>query len=94
MTRRAARKDENHNQIAAALEAAGAIVFDTSRVGGGFVDMIAVLPSGQTWLIEVKQPEGRFTVPEVQFAVRLTRPEYRVFTSPKQAAEAMRNGIK
>jgi hypothetical protein len=91
MTRRAAKKDANHNEIAQALEAAGCTVFDCSRFGLGHPDILCVLPSGRLWLIEVKQESGEFTRDEVSWVARLANENYRVFTSPEQAAEAVRD---
>ena len=52
---RAARVDENQSAIVAALRKAGASVFVTSRVGGGFPDLVAGF-GGTTYLLEVKNP--------------------------------------
>ena len=48
-----ARKDANHNKIAAAFEKCGASVADTSRLGGDFPDMVIAL-CGFNVLVEVK----------------------------------------
>lgn len=53
-------KDANHDAIAHALEAAGAVVFDLSRVGGGCPDMVASAPDGQWILLEVKNPNNSY----------------------------------
>jgi hypothetical protein len=56
LMRRAARTDANHSAIGKALRAIGASVADTSRVGGGFPDLV-VGYRGKTLLLEVK--DGR-----------------------------------
>ena len=50
--RYAARKDANHNEITAALEAVGAHVFDCSKFGGGFPDVL--VSYGELFLLEFK----------------------------------------
>lgn len=51
--RRAARTDENHGPIMAALRATGAYVVDCSRVGDGFPDAL-VFFRGQCIPVEIK----------------------------------------
>jgi len=51
--RRAARVDANHSDVVAALRKDGALVIDTSGVGGGFPDLV-VAYYGITALVEVK----------------------------------------
>lgn len=61
MTRRASRVDGNHAEICTALRAVGALVFDTSRVGDGFPDIVVGV-RGRFLLIEVKnaaQPKNK-----------------------------------
>lgn len=95
MSRRAARKDANHAIIAQALEAAGCTVFDTSMVGPngipGFPDILVLLPDGRLWLCEIKMPDGKFTPDEQSFVMWFVNDNYRVFTSPEQAAKAVRD---
>lgn len=50
---RAKRKDANHNEVAAALEAAGWSVHDTSGLGFGFPDLLVGRPSFNC-VIEIK----------------------------------------
>lgn len=69
----ARRKDASHQVIAEALEAAGIVVLDTSRLGDGFPDVLCYDPQQQVWLpIELKtrryvrhyktfNPENAFT---------------------------------
>lgn len=61
-----ARVDANHSKIVAALRAAGCSVFDTSRVGGGFPDLV-VGRRQETYLIEVKTDAGKLTPDQKQF---------------------------
>lgn len=53
--RRAARTDGNHREIVSALRKLGFSVADTSRLGGGFPDLV-VGRGGRNWLLEVKDP--------------------------------------
>lgn len=55
---RAARKDLNHNEIKMALEAAGASVCDTHKLGGGAPD-IAVGFRNENYWMEIKQANGK-----------------------------------
>ena len=57
MTRRAARKDENQNEIVAALTRIGCVVHDTSGAGNGFPDIVCGY-RGRNYLLEIKNPEG------------------------------------
>lgn len=62
------RRDVNHREIREAFRDAGASVFDTGDVGGGFPDLV-VGWRGQTYLIEVKRPKGgKLTTKQVAFA--------------------------
>ena len=51
--RRAARIDANHTEFVKLFRALGAVVFDTSRVGAGFSDLV-VIWRGEIMLVEVK----------------------------------------
>lgn len=51
--RRRARTDANHEAVRTALRAAGWTIFDASRVGAGFPDLVA-LKGGRTVFVEVK----------------------------------------
>ena len=53
MSRRKARKDDNHNEIQKGLEAIGASVFDTSGVGSGFSDVVVGFRN-KNFLLEIK----------------------------------------
>jgi hypothetical protein len=60
------RKDTNHNEITAALVAAGVVVADLSRMGGGWPDILTRY--GDRWLpIEIKYENGELTDKEVQW---------------------------
>lgn len=51
--------DKNQKAIVEALEAAGASVLVTSRMGSGFPDLVVGL-RGKNILIEVKNPENSY----------------------------------
>lgn len=51
--RRRARVDTNHAAVVQALRAAGWCVQDTSRLGGGFPDLV-IAKGGRVELVEVK----------------------------------------
>lgn len=72
-----ARTDSTHAAIVKALRKVGCKVKDTSRVGGGFPDLVVRCgrftntsggPSfGKYVLMEVKQPKGRLTEDQKRF---------------------------
>jgi len=51
--RRRARVDANHKAVTAALRDCGWHVHDTSRLGGGFPDMV-IAKAGRLLMVEVK----------------------------------------
>jgi Holliday junction resolvase len=51
-----ARVDANHGEIVACLRQMGASVFDASRMGRGFPDLVCGF-RGKTYLVEVKDGE-------------------------------------
>lgn len=61
-----ARRDENQPEIAQALRQAGASVFLTHRVGGGYPDL-TVGYRDETYLMEVKMPGKRLNEEEQEF---------------------------
>ena len=65
--RRAARTDANHKEIIAAFRKLGCTVADTSRLGGGFPDLV-VGHADQVLLVEVKDgtlpPSARKLTPD------------------------------
>lgn len=66
MPKYAARRDENHGEIAEAFARLGFSVQDTSLVGGSFPDLV-VGRHGVTWLVEIKQPNGKLRLNQVEF---------------------------
>lgn len=70
--RRIAKKDANHNQIAAALRDVGYLVHETHQLGAGFPDLVVAGIDRRTglrriWLIEVKDIRGALTPDEAAF---------------------------
>jgi hypothetical protein len=56
------KADKNQRAIVEALEAVGARVFDTSGVGGGCGDLIALKPNKRDLvMLEVKTDDGTLT---------------------------------
>lgn len=63
----ARRVDANHSQIVKTLRELGCSVFDTSRVAGGFPDLV-VGRNGKTVLVEIKADEkAKFTPAQEAF---------------------------
>lgn len=65
-----AKKDTNHNLVAAEFERLGWAVEDTSRLGGDFPDMLIAKNTARriTCLIEVKMPGEKLTPGQLKFA--------------------------
>src|SRR5689334_11360868 len=65
--RRAAKKDDNHNHVAAAFRALGCGWFDTYQLGSGFPDGVAEINT-LTVLVEIKdgakRPSARKLTPD------------------------------
>ncbi len=61
------KRDANHAAIRDALRQAGASVFDTADLGGGFPDLV-VGWRGVNLLLEVKMITGKLTDDEIDFA--------------------------
>lgn len=53
--RKAARRDDNHNELVGVFRALGCTVFETDRVGEGFPDVV-VGCIGVNHLVEIKNP--------------------------------------
>ena len=67
MSKYARRVDANHSQIVKAFRDLGCSVFDTSRVAGGFPDII-VGKNGITVLVEIKADDKKkFTAAQDMF---------------------------
>lgn len=70
---RAAKKDGNHNEVAAFMRSKGWAWEDTHRQSDGFPDGVTGL-AGFCALVEVKPPGGKLTPKEQKFAERWTGP--------------------
>lgn len=53
------RVDKNQDVIVQALRKVGCSVFDTSKIGKGFPDLVIAF-KGENYLIEVKNPESSY----------------------------------
>jgi len=61
MTYYAKRTDANHKEIVNAFKDLGCSIFDTSRIGMGFPDLV-IGKNGKTLLVEIKSSErSKFT---------------------------------
>ena len=67
MTYYAKRTDANHKEIVNAFKDLGCSIFDTSRIGMGFPDVI-IGKNGKTVLVEIKSSEkAKFTTAQDLF---------------------------
>lgn len=86
--RYAARTDGNSSEIVSTLRALGAEWFDMSRVAQwipGFPDGMAVI-MGQTYLVELKQPNGRLTEDQISFMTAWRGQPIAILKSAQEAA--------
>lgn len=83
-----AKTDGNQAAIVSSLRAAGASVTITSKVGGGFVDLVVGF-KGNTYLVECKNPDGRgrnsLTPAEVEWFKAWKGGPAAVVNSPEEA---------
>lgn len=90
--RRAARTDANHAAIINALRRAGVLVFDTSRMGGGFGDAVCAF-RGVLKIIEIKDgrkpPSARKLTPAEAEFIRDWGAHVAVVTSAEEALRAV-----
>jgi len=93
MPRQAAKTDTYHAETRDTLRSLGYIVIDTSRMGEGYPDLVAVDPEGKVTLIEVKSKGGTATEAEVEFMLRMVNPAYRIAFSVEQAIRIMRERV-
>lgn len=98
MTRRAARRDANHKDVADTFRALGCSVFETDRVGGGWPDAVVGL-LGVSHLIEIKNPEthygrGGLNTNQSAFSAAWKGSPIIVITSPDEAAAFVLNKRK
>ena len=67
MSKYARRIDTNHAELVKAFRDLGCSVFDTSRVAGGFPDLV-IGKSGKTTLVEIKRDsKAAFTKSQQEF---------------------------
>lgn len=60
-----AREATIHRSIVRYLESIGAVVVSRPFTRAGWPDIVAAMPGGVTWYIEVKQPGGRLSAKQV-----------------------------
>lgn len=92
--RRAARRDDNHPEIVAALRKAGCLVLDLGAVGNGCPDLL-VHCAGVLTLIEVKDGtkppcERQLTPDQKLFHTVWAEARLAVATTPEEAIYAAR----
>ena len=92
MSRRAAKVDANHAQIAADLRTIGASVVSTAGVADGFPDLVVGF-RGRNWLMEIKDgskpPRARKLTPDQERFAAAWRGHYVVVYSPSDAIRAV-----
>ena len=68
----------------------GATVYSTADLGGGFPDLILGY-RGRTILLEVKDPKGKLTQPQVEFHAAWRGTPVVILRSPDDAINLMQN---
>lgn len=79
----AKRKDSTQSVIVETLESAGCWTLDTSWVGRGFPDVLAVF-NGVLYLVECKDRRGTLTEPEQRFIESIPYPVH-IIRTPEEA---------
>lgn len=87
--RKHGRVDSNHGEIVEALRGIGATVVSLASVGNGCPDL-AVGLRGETFLLEVKTPQGKLTTDEMRFMTEW-RGHYMIVRTVEQAIDAITN---
>lgn len=82
------RKDANHAEIVAALEACGVLVTDLYQVGGGVPDLLCFW-RGRTVLLEVKTPTGKLNKLQQNWHAARKDCAVYVVTSAEEAIDAV-----
>jgi len=85
--RRNGRTDANQSEIVRALRAVGCSVYSLHRVGGGCPDLL-VGYRGQTFLLEVKHPQGILTPDQIDWHADW-RGQVAVVHSPEEALQVV-----
>lgn len=86
------KPDSNQQDIIDALEKIGCVVYDATRVGGGFPDLV-VGRSGLCCLLEVKTDSGQLNTKQRRFHEMWTGCTF-VVRSPMQAIETVQQYVK
>lgn len=89
---RAKRVDANQKEVVKALREAGAFVFHLHEVGQGCPDLLVGI-NNQTYLVEVKMPNGKFTDAQVKFMKEWTGSPVIRITSAEEAIAFVKNMI-
>ena len=84
--------DSNQPEIVLALEKIGCSVYDASKFGGGFPDLV-VGYRGVVCLMEIKMPKGRMRKSQTEFH-ESWRGHSCVVRSPTEAIEAVLSHVK
>lgn len=85
--RRAAKIDENHNEIVEALRLAGCSVLSLAAIGKGVPDIL-VGRLGEQYLLEIKTAKGKLTPDQIIF-IDKWRGEVHVVRTPEEALIAV-----
>jgi hypothetical protein len=84
------KPDANQKKIVQALEKVGCTVYDASRIGGGFPDLV-VGRAGQCFFLEVKTPSGKLNKAQREFK-EWWRGNYAVVRTPMEAVKVVTSG--
>jgi hypothetical protein len=82
--------DENHVEIVNALKQIGCSVYDASRVGGGFPDLV-VGYRRCSYLLELKSEHGKLNKKQIAFRDSWNG-NFAVVRTPMEAIAAVTNG--
>lgn len=92
MIRRAARVDDNQKEIVDGLRKCGRDVYDLSRLGEGFPDLMVVNPTiKKMYLMEVKGAKGKLTPRQERFLAEWRGPDITIVRTIEEAIWTTQN---
>jgi hypothetical protein len=83
------KRDANQGEIEGALTEAHYIWHDTSRLGSGFPDLVALSRAGRIVMLEIKAPGGSMTKDERDFHLLWTGAPLYVVRSGQEAVDVL-----
>ena len=87
---RAKRVDQNQKELVSKLRQLGCSVFHLHEVGKGCPDLLVGI-NGQTLLVEIKMPNGKYTDAQMQFMAEWKGSKVHRVSTIEEAVELIQN---